>query len=58
MTIDIRNDEMLTLRITGADLQVLVTGLGELPHKLAAPVEAKLVQQVTEQKKPAYVVGE
>jgi hypothetical protein len=44
ITIDAK--DVFELTLTGQDLQAVVAGLGELPHKLAQPVEAKILEQI------------
>jgi hypothetical protein len=51
--IEVKPEDKFMLAVTGLELQVLVTGLGELPHKIAGPVEGAILKQVEEQaKKP------
>lgn len=47
--ITIKPTDEYTLKVTGDDLQILMAGLGELQHKHASPVEAKLYKQLEEQ---------
>lgn len=47
--ITIQAEQTYTLKLTGLDLQALMAGLGEIPHKVAAPVEAKIGKQLEEQ---------
>lgn len=39
-----------TLKVTGSDIIHLINGLGELPHKIAGPLERKIVDQLVEPK--------
>ena len=42
----INGDEYVPFRLNGSQLEVLVKGLGELPHKWAAPVMEALNTQL------------
>jgi len=44
--IEIKPTDEFTVKLTGEDLQAISLGLGEIAHKLAAPVETKLAQQI------------
>jgi len=44
--ITIQPTDEFDVKLTGDDLRILLAGLGELPHKVAAPLENKLQQQV------------
>lgn len=46
MAINIRSDEQFVVRLTGEQLALIVQGLGELQHKVAAPVEQHLHAEV------------
>lgn len=37
-----------TLKVTGSDLVSILSALGELPHKVAGPLEQKIVNQLAE----------
>jgi hypothetical protein len=41
------------LKLTGADVINIITALGEIPHKFAASIERKIVDQVMTQKRPS-----
>lgn len=47
ITIDAK--DVFELILTGQDLQAVVAGLGELAHKVAQPVEAKIMEQLRAQ---------
>jgi hypothetical protein len=49
--ITIQPDDEFTLKVTGADLQAIMAGLGEIPHKIATPLEGKILKQLEEQTK-------
>lgn len=45
-------DSEVDLKLTGADVINIITALGEIPHKFAAPIERKIIEQImTAQKK-------
>lgn len=47
--IEIKPDQKFNFTLTGIDLQTIAMGLGEIPHKLARPVEMKLIEQINAQ---------
>ena len=52
--LNLNPDSEVELKLTGADVINIITALGEIPHKFAAPIERKIVDQVvTAQKKGA-----
>lgn len=48
MNIDI--NEKLLIEVSGADLAVMMQGLGELPHKIAGPVETRVIATIMKAK--------
>lgn len=53
MTIDVQNSDVFTFTITGAQLATIFQALGELQHKVSAPLETLFIEQVRQQKTPA-----
>lgn len=37
-----------TIAATGSDIVAIIQALGELPHKIAGPLESKIVEQISE----------
>lgn len=46
--VTIQADQTYTLKLTGLEIQALIAGLGEIPHRVAAPVEANISKQLEE----------
>lgn len=46
----IDEDEKLSLSLLGKDVAIMLQALGELQHKIAAPVEQRLITEVIKAK--------
>lgn len=56
--IQVSPEDEFTFVLNGKDLQILIAGLGELPHKIAQPLEMKLGEQIHRQRpQPAQAQG-